>query len=93
MRAFRKLGLSVADTSRLGGGFPDLAIGWSGVTALVEVKDGKKVPSRRKLTEDEAEFSKTWKGGVHLVESLDDVMIVAARMKRWHAALCRDALT
>ena len=92
MRAFRKLGLSVADTSRLGGGFPDLAVGWSGVTALVEVKDGKKSPSRRKLTTDEEEFAKLWKGGVHLVESLDDVLIVAARLKRWHAALCKDAM-
>ena len=92
MRAFRKMGLSVADTSRLGGGFPDIAIGWAGVTALVEIKDGLKVPSKRKLTPDEQDFASTWKGGVHLVESLDDVLIVAARLKRWHKALCADAL-
>ena len=92
MRAFRKFGCSVWDTSRMGGGFPDLLIGWSGVCALVEIKDGTKPPSRRKLTPAEQEFKDTWKGGVHLVESLDDVLIVAARMKRWHAALCADAL-
>ena len=44
--AARKMGCSVADTSRLGAGFPDLVIGLAGkggrVNLLVEVKDGRK---------------------------------------------------
>lgn len=71
--AFRALGFAVSDTSRLGKGFPDAVISRQKKTAVVEIKDGKKPPSARKLTADEKRFKETW-SGVHLiVESLDDV--------------------
>lgn len=54
----------------------DLLVGRNGATVLLEVKDGNKPPSARKLTEREAEFHKEWNGGplyvVHNVtEALD----------------------
>lgn len=73
---FRKLGCSVLDLSRVGKGCPDLLIGlpWSRLNILVEVKDGTKSPSRRRLTKDEVNFFDEWKGQVALVESVDDVI-------------------
>ena len=69
----RKAGAVVADTASLGGGFPDLVVGWRGVIMLLEIKDGNKPPSKRKLTPDEVEFFKTWNGfPVYVVESFED---------------------
>ena len=70
---FRGAGFSVAITSNLGGGFPDLAVGKYGVTVLVEIKDGDKPPSKRKLTEDEERFHSSWRGAACVVECEEDV--------------------
>lgn len=72
--AFRALGCTVHSTASVGSGFPDLAVGLLGRTHLVEVKDGRKVPSARKLTPLEAKFSTSWRGGWHLVECREDVV-------------------
>lgn len=77
--AFRQLGYSVADTSRLGSGFPDLVVAKAGRTVLVEVKDGAKPPSKRKLTKDEQTFADAWRGEYRVVESVDDVLAIAGR--------------
>lgn len=77
IRTFRDFGFSVADTSRLGGGFPDCVIARGLKTAVVEIKDGKKVPSARKLTADEERFKNEWRGRWCLVESIDDVLAIA----------------
>ena len=69
---FRGAGFSVAITSNLGGGFPDLAVGKYGVTVLVEIKDGDKPPSKRKLTEDEQRFHDSWRGAACVVECEED---------------------
>lgn len=65
--ALRKLGCSVAITSGAGNGLPDLLVGWRGVTVLMEIKDGAKRECDRPLTEAEAHFLATWKGGPAVV--------------------------
>lgn len=77
VEAFRRLGFAVADLSRLGSGIPDLAISRAGRTALIEVKDGDKPPSARKLTPDEQRFRDGWQGAYHVVCGLDDVEFLA----------------
>jgi Holliday junction resolvase len=75
-QAFRQLGWSVVDCSRAGSGFPDLLVAKNGVMKLVEVKDGLKPPSARKLTEDEAAFHQRMLAAgcpVVIVLSLEDV--------------------
>lgn len=74
--AARKLGCSVAITSQLGKGFPDLVIGLNGVNYLVEVKDSKKPPSARKLTDDEKKFKAAWYGQYDVIESIDDLLLL-----------------
>ena len=49
----RGFGCSVVSTAGVGDGFPDVVVGFQGVTHLIEIKDGEKSPSRRKLTDDE----------------------------------------
>ena len=42
--------------------FLDLLVGRHGRTYLLEVKDGRKAPAARPLTDDEIEFMLTWRG-------------------------------
>lgn len=66
-------GVSVAVTSGLGKGYPDLNVGYKGVSYLIELKDGSKPPSERKLTEEEERFHKEWKGQIAVCNSFDDI--------------------
>lgn len=67
-RALRQCGWVVHDTSGTGGGFPDLVIAKNGRLEMVEVKDGKKRPSARRLTVAESAFwTKFGEAGVWVV--------------------------
>ena len=70
----RGLGASVAITSALGQGFPDLAVGFRGVNYFVEVKDGTRKLSDRRLTPDEQTWHAEWRGRVAVVESVEDIL-------------------
>lgn len=70
----RAVGASVRSTAEVGAGFPDLAVGYRGLTWLLEVKDGNKPPSKRALTPDEQLFHATWRGAAAVVTSLDDAL-------------------
>jgi len=74
VKALRQAGCTVAVTSRAGDGFPDLVVGRSGVNLLLEVKDGNKPPSARKLTPDQEQFHGTWSGQVAIVYTPDDAL-------------------
>jgi len=64
--ALREAGAVVRIISQ-GDGIPDLLVGYNGYTILMEVKDGDKVPSKRKLTEAEQKFFDEWEGGLLVV--------------------------
>lgn len=71
--AFRAHGCTVQSLAALGAGVPDLLVAFNGRNHLVEVKDGRKVKSARRLTEAQVAWQRMWRGDVHLVESVDDV--------------------
>jgi hypothetical protein len=72
--ALRAMGATVRIVTQ-GNGLPDLLVGFRGVTILMEVKDGQKVPSARKLTPAEQKFFDEWRGGiVAIVNSVDEAI-------------------
>lgn len=58
----RSLGWSVLDLADAGDGVPDYAVSRPGFAALLEVKDGSKPPSARKLTPKEQQVKDNWQG-------------------------------
>lgn len=60
----------------VGKGCPDLLVGFGGRNLLMEVKDGEKPPSARKLTPDEAQWHEAWRGRVYVIESPHDALRV-----------------
>ena len=79
--ALRKAGATVRIISQ-GEGIPDLLVGFRGETALLEVKDGDKPPSARKLTTAEQKFFDEWTGGAWVVvESVEDALEVLEALK------------
>jgi len=61
--ALRAAGASVQSLAGVGNGVPDLLVGYQGKTLLMEIKDGKKPPSARLLTEDQLRWHREWNGG------------------------------
>ena len=77
--ALRKAGAVVRIISQ-GDGIPDLLVGYKGYTILMEVKDGDKVPSARKLTEAEQKFFDDWRGGMlAVVNSVEEAIEILKR--------------
>jgi Holliday junction resolvase len=73
VESFRSLGWSVLNVSQLKN-CCDIAASKSGKTFMIEIKDGAKPPSQRKLTSGEIEFKDRWLGEWLLIKSMDDVI-------------------
>lgn len=73
----RGCGATVISLANVGGGVPDLLVGYSGQTCLMEIKDGNKPPSQTRLTTDQLYFHKHWRGGpLVVVDSIDAALRV-----------------
>lgn len=80
--ALRQMGCSVQPLHTVGKGCVDLLVGFRGVNVLIEVKDGSKPPSERKLTPDQVEWHREWNGQVAVAESVDDAIRIVLEMVR-----------
>ena len=74
--ALRVLGCSVQPLHSVGKGCPDLLVGFRGKNILVEVKDGTKTKSARKLTPDQTKWHQHWAGQVAIVECIEDLPLI-----------------
>jgi hypothetical protein len=74
VEALRGAGCSVQSLASVGKGVPDLLVGFRGRNTLLEVKDGSKKPSARKLTPDEQVWQSKWSGQVVTVESVEQAL-------------------
>ena len=72
----RELGASVEILSAVGKGCPDILVGYNGHNYLIEIKDGSKPPSKRKLTPDQKIWHSKWLGHVSVCKSLEDAIMV-----------------
>jgi len=71
VKAFRDMGCSVFDSSRVAGGFPDIIVGRNGITVLVEIK----TDSKKKFTAAQDAFMLNWRGStVSRIQDLDGVI-------------------
>ena len=76
----RSLGFSVREVHMVAGAL-DLIVGIGGVDGRIEIKDGAKPPSRRRLTPAEREEFETWRGRLPVVwETPEDVYITRRAM-------------
>ena len=73
VKAFRALGWYVLIISQLKN-CCDIIVCKNGRTIAVEIKDGSKTLSQRKLTTGEQEFRDAWQGEYALIESVEDVI-------------------
>lgn len=76
VKALRAVGATVQVLSDVGKGCPDLLVGRAGKNYLLEIKDGDKFKSKRKLTPDQIEWHQEWCGQVAVVECVDDALVV-----------------
>ena len=84
VQALRAAGMTVWITSAMGNGAPDLVCGWRGITVLIELKDGDKVPSAQALTAAEQTFSDTWAGQWCVANSPESaVLAVIEHWRKW----------
>ena len=80
VEAFKSLGCSVLIISQLKRCADLIVANGRKRTAMIEVKDGSKIPSKRQLTKWEKDFMDSWKGLYFIVESLDDVVRVVREL-------------
>lgn len=70
VKALRDIGASVQVLSAVGGGCPDLAVGWHGKTFLLEAKTGT-----GKLNAMQREWHARWGGHVAVVRTPEEAQL------------------
>jgi hypothetical protein len=81
--ALRSIGVKVRDLSSVGDGMSDLLCLFRASVYLLEIKDGSKPPSARKLTPDQVKFHAEARDAgvtVHVVETIDQALAVFGAM-------------
>jgi Holliday junction resolvase len=82
VEALRAAGATVQSLAAVGQGVPDLLVGFQSKTLLMEVKDGRKPPSARQLTEDQLKWHGAWRGGpVVIVDGPDAALRMLGVLK------------
>lgn len=80
---FESLDCSVLDVAGIPCGF-DLIVGYKTQAIAVEVKDGEKPPSARKLTENEFSAHLNWRGPKAIVKNNDEALLVVKLLRSRH---------
>ncbi len=70
----RQVGAQVQHLHAVGQGCPDLLVGFRGANFLLEIKDGDKPPSARKLTPAQHVWHTIWPGQVDVVKNIDEAL-------------------
>lgn len=69
--ALRAVGATVQHLHEVGGGCPDILVGYRGANYVIEIKN-----TRGKLTPREAAWHGAWRGQVAVVRSVDEALSV-----------------
>ena len=76
VKALLKSGCTVVSLAAVGKGCPDLLVGKLGNNVLIEIKDGRKPPSARTLTDQQVIFRANWEGQYAVVETIEQALEV-----------------
>jgi hypothetical protein len=76
VKTLEAVGASVQSLAALGRGAPDLLVGFQGRNFLLEVKDGRKAASKRKLRPSQVLFHARWIGQIATVTSPAEALAV-----------------
>jgi len=74
--ALRAVGASVQSLAQVGNGCPDLLVSHRGTLYLLEVKDGAKPKSARKLNAIQRQWHDGWRGTVYVVETPEQALAI-----------------
>lgn len=86
VEAFTQCGATVADLAGVGGGCPDLLVGWRGIDLLVEVKGepgprGGMAHEHVELSDEQCQWHAGWRGRVPIVvRTVEDVTRLIAAL-------------
>ena len=72
---------TVHDASGAGRGFPDLVVGYKGRNYMIEIKDGSKTKSCRKLTPAQIAFQLAWQGQYSVCHSAAEICAEILRIE------------
>ena len=72
----KKIGVSVLNLSRVGGGCPDILVGWQGKNILIEIKTAK-----GDLNDLQIEFFEQWKGQKFVCKSINEIIEIINNKK------------
>ena len=73
IRAVQKIGGTVVDLSQVGGGVPDILIGFRGNNYLVEIKNPE---AGGKLSDNQVKFVDNFNGRVDVIYHFDELLSV-----------------
>lgn len=76
VEGLRKFGASVEVLSNVGGGVPDLLVGWRGTNYLIEVKSTVTSYGRNGLNQMQQDWHDKWLGHKAVAESLDEAITI-----------------
>jgi hypothetical protein len=80
VKALRNAGVSVQPLHAVGKGCPDLLCAWRNRNVLLEVKDGDKPPSARRLTGPQVDWHAGWGADVFVVETIEQALAAVGRL-------------
>jgi hypothetical protein len=76
-------GASVQSLAAVGAGCVDILAGYRGVNYLIEVKDPTQAACDRRLTPMQKKWHAEWQGRAHLVETVDQaLMVIGVKQRR-----------
>ena len=79
--ALRMVGATVQLLHAVGKGCPDLLAGYRGVNYVLECKDSATPPSARKLTADQIEWHRDWRGQVAVVTDAREALLAIGALR------------
>ena len=84
--ALEAVGASVQSLAAVGNGCPDLLVGFRGTNFVIEVKDPAQPANKRRLNSHQKPWHAEWRGRAHLVETVEQALLVVGAVKQGRAA-------